>query len=48
MKIVTKSRPGPGSKYHGYVTVASSEGSNRCIQNLNKSELDGRMIGVEK
>ena len=45
---MTKSRPGPGSKYHGYVTLSNSESIVKCIQVLNNTELDGRMIVVEK
>ncbi len=48
VKIVTKSRPGPGSKYHGYVTLSSADSLNKCIQVLNNTELDGRIIVVEK
>ncbi len=48
VKIVTKSRPGPGSKYHGYATLSSADSLNKCIQVLNNTELDGRIIVVEK
>ncbi len=44
---MTRSKPGPVSKYHGYVTVSTIDGSNNCIKNLDKTELDGRVIGVE-
>merc|ERR1712130_346396 len=46
-KVVTNART-PGARCYGYVTMNSSEDAAKCIQNLNKTELHGRMITVER
>ena len=46
-KIVTSAKT-PGSKCFGFVTMASSEEASRCIKHLNKSELHGRIINVDR
>jgi len=46
-KVVTNART-PGARCYGYVTMSSSEDAARCIQSLNKTELHGRMITVER
>ncbi|RXG73730.1 Scaffold attachment factor B2 [Armadillidium vulgare] len=46
-KIVTNAKT-PGAKCYGFVTMATIEDANKCIKNLNKTELHGRMIQVEK
>ena len=37
-----------GAKCYGYVTMASVEDAERCIQKLNRSEIDGKTVTVEK
>lgn len=46
-KIVTSSRA-PGARCFGYVTMASPQEADACIDKLNKSELGGSLIMVEK
>ena len=46
-KVVTNART-PGARCYGYVTMGSSEDAAKCIQGLNKTELHGRMITVER
>merc|ERR1712096_310546 len=46
-KVVTNART-PGARCYGYVTMHSGEDAVKCIQNLNKTELHGKMITVEK
>jgi len=46
-KVVTNSMTA-GARCFGYVTMGSSEDAAKCIQHLNKTELHGRMITVEK
>lgn len=46
-KIVTSSTI-PGSKCFGYVVMSLPDEANRCIKHLNKSELLGRIISVER
>ncbi|KAL7632671.1 UNVERIFIED_CONTAM: hypothetical protein RMT77_016996 [Armadillidium vulgare] len=46
-KIVTNAKT-PGAKCYGFVTMATIEDASKCIKNLNKTELHGRMIQVEK
>ena len=46
-KVVTNART-PGARCYGYVTMGSSEDAAKCIQSLNKTELHGRMITVER
>jgi len=46
-KVVTNART-PGARCYGYVTMNCSEDASKCIQNLNRTELHGRMITVER
>merc|ERR1711874_359523 len=46
-KVVTNART-PGARCYGYVTMNSSEDASKCIQHLNRTELHGRMITVER
>merc|ERR1719186_2397608 len=46
-KVVTNART-PGARCYGYVTMNTSDDAGKCIQHLNRTELHGRMITVEK
>merc|ERR1719186_1079879 len=46
-KVVTNART-PGARCYGYVTMNSSEDASQCIHHLNRTELHGRMITVER
>eukprot|EP00092_Neocalanus_flemingeri_P035363 GFUD01038476.1.p1 GENE.GFUD01038476.1~~GFUD01038476.1.p1 ORF type:complete len:599 (-),score=222.57 GFUD01038476.1:66-1862(-) len=46
-KVVTNART-PGARCYGYVTMNSSEDASKCIHHLNRTELHGRMITVER
>lgn len=46
-KIVTSAKS-PGSKRFGFVTMNSAEEAQKCIDQLNKTELNGRIIQVER
>merc|ERR1712038_1333206 len=46
-KVVTNART-PGARCYGYVTMNSSEDASACIKNLNRTELHGKMITVER
>ena len=46
-KVVTNAMTA-GARCYGYVTMGSSEDAAKCIQHLNKTELHGRMITVER
>merc|ERR1712025_31806 len=46
-KVVTNART-PGARCYGYVTMNSSEDASKCINHLNRTELHGRMITVER
>jgi hypothetical protein len=46
-KVVTNTRT-PGQKCFGYVTMQTSKDATECIKNLNRSELHGRKINVER
>jgi len=46
-KVVTNART-PGARCYGYVTMNSSEDASLSIKNLNRTELHGRMITVER
>ena len=46
-KIITNPRI-PGSRAHGFITMETAEQAEKCIQNLNKTELDGKTIFVSK
>ncbi|XP_067872759.1 scaffold attachment factor B1 isoform X2 [Heterodontus francisci] len=46
-KVVTNARS-PGARCYGFVTMSTSEEATKCIGNLHRTELHGRMISVEK
>ncbi|XP_026851270.1 SAFB-like transcription modulator [Drosophila persimilis] len=46
-KVVTNTRT-PGTRCYGYVTMSSSADASRCIDNLHRTELHGRIISVER
>ncbi|KAF2362909.1 RNA recognition motif domain [Trinorchestia longiramus] len=46
-KIVTSAKS-PGSKCYGFITMSSTDEASVCIKNLNKTELRGRIIQVER
>jgi len=46
-KVVTNARK-PGSRCYGFVTMSSAEEAAKCIQQLHRTELHGKMISVEK
>lgn len=46
-KIITNTRI-PGSRYYGLITMETKEQAEKCIQNLHKTELNGKTITVEK
>merc|ERR1719318_1897297 len=46
-KVVTNART-PAARCYGYVTMNSSEDASKCIHHLNRTELHGRMITVER
>lgn len=46
-KIITNTRI-PGSRYYGLISMETKEQAEKCIQNLNKTELNGKTITVEK
>lgn len=46
-KIVTNART-PGARCYGYITMATYEDATKCIGNLHKTELHGRIISVER
>merc|ERR1712002_638835 len=46
-KVVTNART-PGARCYGYVTMNSSEDASKCINHLNRTELHGKMITVER
>lgn len=46
-KIITNPRM-PGSRAHGFITMETAEQAEKCIQHLNKTELDGKTITVSK
>lgn len=45
-KVVTNANR-PGAKCYGYVTMSSHEEASKCIQNLHRTELHGRVISVD-
>jgi len=45
--VVTNARK-PGSRCYGFVTMSSAEEAAKCIQQLHRTELHGKMISVEK
>ena len=46
-KIVTNAKS-PGAKCFGFVTMSTVVEADKCIECLNKSELHGKTITVEK
>lgn len=46
-KVVTNARS-PGSKCYGLVTMSSSAEVARCISHLDRTELHGQQISVER
>ena len=38
----------PGSKCFGFVTMSSKEDAAKCISELNRTELNGQTITVER
>jgi len=46
-KVVTNAKC-PGSKCFGFVAMATAEAASKCILHLNKTELHGRIITVER
>lgn len=45
-KVVTSARS-PGTHCFGFVTMSSSEEAAKCIEQLNKAEVHGKVITVE-
>ncbi|XP_030639779.1 scaffold attachment factor B1 isoform X2 [Chanos chanos] len=46
-KVVTNARS-PGARCYGFVTMFSTEEATKCISQLHRTELHGRMISVER
>ncbi|XP_013783456.1 SAFB-like transcription modulator [Limulus polyphemus] len=46
-KIVTNAKS-PGSRCYGFVTMETSEVASKCIQKLHQTELNGKIISVER
>lgn len=46
-KVVTNTRT-PGTRCYGLVTMGSTSDALKCIENLNRTELHGRIISVER
>ena len=46
-KVVTNART-PGARCYGYVTMDTAEEATKCMENLNKTELQGKTIIVER
>lgn len=38
----------PGARCYGFVTMSSSEEATKCIGQLHRTELHGKMISVER
>ena len=38
----------PGQRCYGFVTMSSIEEAVKCVERLNKTELHGKVIRVEK
>ncbi|KAK2708226.1 SAFB-like transcription modulator isoform X2 [Artemia franciscana] len=47
VKIVTNAQT-PGARRYGYVTMGTSEGAEKCLETLNRTELDGKIITIER
>lgn len=46
-KVVTNTRT-PGTRCYGLVTMGSTSDASKCIEHLNRTELHGRIISVER
>uniref|UniRef100_A0A8C7Y3S1 Scaffold attachment factor B n=1 Tax=Oryzias sinensis TaxID=183150 RepID=A0A8C7Y3S1_9TELE len=46
-KVVTNAKS-PGARCYGFVTMSSSEEATKCISQLHRTELHGKMISVER
>lgn len=46
-KVVTNAKS-PGARCYGFVTMSSTEEATKCISDLHRTELHGRMISVER
>ena len=46
-KVVTSARS-PGTNCFGFVTMSSFDEAVECIEKLNKSEMHGKVITVER
>jgi len=46
-KVVTSAK-NPGTKCFGLVTMSTAEEAELCIERLNKTEFQGRIISLEK
>jgi len=46
-KVVTNAKS-PGARCYGFVTMSSTEEATKSISHLNRTELHGRMISVER
>ncbi|EEC13158.1 Scaffold attachment factor B1, putative, partial [Ixodes scapularis] len=46
-KIVTNART-PGARCYGFITMGAMEEGTKCIQHLDRTELHGKMISVER
>ncbi|KAM9385115.1 scaffold attachment factor B1 isoform 2-T2 [Pholidichthys leucotaenia] len=46
-KVVTNAKS-PGARCYGFVTMSSTEEATKCISQLHRTELHGRMISVER
>ncbi len=48
-KIVTaKGQGSSGSKYYGMVTMSTADEAAKCVTNLHRVELKGKMIEIEQ
>ncbi|XP_024134294.1 scaffold attachment factor B1 [Oryzias melastigma] len=46
-KVVTNAKS-PGARCYGFVTMSSTEEATKCISQLHRTELHGKMISVER
>ncbi|KAM9832405.1 scaffold attachment factor B1 [Neosynchiropus ocellatus] len=46
-KVVTNAKS-PGARCYGFVTMSSTEAATKCISDLHRTELHGKMISVER
>lgn len=47
-KVVASAKNPDSKRYYGIVTMSTSEEADRCIENLNQTEVNGQVITVEK